>query len=74
MFLKADIADRAVIDAVLAARPDSIMHLVESHVDRSIDGPGTFIASTRRHLYAAGSRPYLERAEDGRRSFRFLGG
>ena len=44
-FVKADICDRAAMTAVLdAQRPDAIMHLAaESHVDRSIDGPGTFI-------------------------------
>ena len=44
-FVEADIRDRAALDAVLAThRPDAIMHLAaESHVDRSIDGPGTFI-------------------------------
>ena len=44
-FEHADIRDRAALDRVLAAhRPDAIMHLAaESHVDRSIDGPGAFI-------------------------------
>ncbi|GAA6194456.1 dTDP-glucose 4,6-dehydratase [Phaeobacter sp. NW0010-22] len=44
-FVEADICDRATMDAILADRkPDAIMHLAaESHVDRSIDGPGTFI-------------------------------
>ncbi|SUZ33395.1 dTDP-glucose 4,6-dehydratase 2 [Roseibaca ekhonensis] len=44
-FEQADIRDRAAIDRILAQhRPDAIMHLAaESHVDRSIDGPGTFI-------------------------------
>ncbi|MDF1872308.1 dTDP-glucose 4,6-dehydratase [Vannielia sp.] len=44
-FVQADIRDRAALDEVLAAhRPDAIMHLAaESHVDRSIDGPATFI-------------------------------
>jgi dTDP-glucose 4,6-dehydratase len=44
-FEQADIRDRAALDRVLAAhRPDAIMHLAaESHVDRSIDGPGDFI-------------------------------
>ena len=44
-FEQADIRDRAVLDRVLAAhRPEAIMHLAaESHVDRSIDGPGAFI-------------------------------
>lgn len=44
-FEKADIRDRAALDRILAAHdPDAVMHLAaESHVDRSIDGPGTFI-------------------------------
>ncbi|WP_424831811.1 dTDP-glucose 4,6-dehydratase [Ruegeria sp.] len=44
-FIKADIRDRAAVDQALAEHaPDAIMHLAaESHVDRSIDGPGTFI-------------------------------
>ncbi|MDQ7776737.1 dTDP-glucose 4,6-dehydratase [Paracoccus aminovorans] len=44
-FEQVDIRDRAALDRVLAAhKPDAIMHLAaESHVDRSIDGPGAFI-------------------------------
>jgi dTDP-glucose 4,6-dehydratase len=44
-FEHADIRDRAAMDRILARhQPDAIMHLAaESHVDRSIDGPGTFI-------------------------------
>ena len=44
-FEQADICDRAAMDRILADhKPDAIMHLAaESHVDRSIDGPGTFI-------------------------------
>jgi len=44
-FVHADIRDRAALDAVFAAHaPDAVMHLAaESHVDRSIDAPGTFI-------------------------------
>lgn len=44
-FEQADIRDRAALDRILAEhRPDAIMHLAaESHVDRSIDGPATFI-------------------------------
>ena len=44
-FVEADIRDRAAMDRLFAAHaPDAIMHLAaESHVDRSIDGPGTFI-------------------------------
>ncbi|MEL7393043.1 MAG: dTDP-glucose 4,6-dehydratase [Pseudomonadota bacterium] len=44
-FEKADIRDRAALDEIFAThRPDAVMHLAaESHVDRSIDGPGAFI-------------------------------
>jgi len=44
-FEQADICDRAAMDRILAAHaPDAILHLAaESHVDRSIDGPGDFI-------------------------------
>ena len=44
-FEQADIRDRATVARILDAhQPDAIMHLAaESHVDRSIDGPGDFI-------------------------------
>lgn len=44
-FIEADIRDRTALDQVFASHaPDAVMHLAaESHVDRSIDGPGTFI-------------------------------
>lgn len=44
-FVEADIRDRAALDTVFATHePDAVMHLAaESHVDRSIDGPGDFI-------------------------------
>ena len=44
-FLKADICDSAAMDAAFESfRPETIFHLAaESHVDRSIDGPGEFI-------------------------------
>jgi dTDP-glucose 4,6-dehydratase len=44
-FEHGDICDRAFVDGVLARhRPHAIMHLAaESHVDRSIEGPGAFI-------------------------------
>ena len=45
VLFQADICDRATMDAILKETlPDAIMHLAaESHVDRSIDGPGAFI-------------------------------
>lgn len=44
-FEQADIRDRAALDRIFAEhQPDMVMHLAaESHVDRSIDGPGTFM-------------------------------
>ncbi|GAA6210081.1 dTDP-glucose 4,6-dehydratase [Cognatishimia sp. WU-CL00825] len=44
-FVQADIRDRAALDTVFDTyNPDAVMHLAaESHVDRSIDGPGDFI-------------------------------
>ncbi len=44
-FLKADICDQAAMDKAFAEfKPDTIFHLAaESHVDRSIDGPGEFV-------------------------------
>ena len=44
-FVQADIRDRAALDRAFAEhKPDAVMHLAaESHVDRSIDGPGDFI-------------------------------
>lgn len=47
VLVRADIADHAAMRAAFATyRPDAVMHLAaETHVDRSIDGPGPFIHS-----------------------------
>jgi len=44
-FEQADIRDRDALDRIFEEhQPDAVMHLAaESHVDRSIDGPGDFI-------------------------------
>jgi dTDP-glucose 4,6-dehydratase len=44
-FFKTDICDRKALDLVFEEfKPTAIMHLAaESHVDRSIDGPGAFV-------------------------------
>lgn len=44
-FHQADICDGPAVSRILAGeQPDSIMHLAaETHVDRSIDGPGVFV-------------------------------
>jgi dTDP-glucose 4,6-dehydratase len=73
-FEQADIRDRAAMDRILAHhRPDAIMHLAaESHVDRSIDGPGTFIETnvTGTYTLLEAARAYWV-AEGRPESFRF---
>jgi dTDP-glucose 4,6-dehydratase len=60
-FVRADIADAKTVCELLARhRPDLIMHLAaESHVDRSIDGPATFI-----HTNIVGTFVLLQQALD----------
>jgi dTDP-glucose 4,6-dehydratase len=47
VLIRADIADHEAMRAAFAThQPDAVMHLAaETHVDRSIDGPGPFIHS-----------------------------
>ncbi len=47
VLIRADIADAEAVCAAFAIHhPDAVMHLAaESHVDRSIDGPGAFVAT-----------------------------
>lgn len=75
-FKKIDICDSAALKAAFAAfQPDYMMHLAaESHVDRSIHGPKTFIETnimgTFELLQAA--REYWSGLEDSKKaSFRF---
>jgi len=52
-FMHADIRDREALDLAFAKhKPDTVMHLAaESHVDRSIDGPGAFIETNVNGTY-----------------------
>jgi dTDP-glucose 4,6-dehydratase len=52
-FLRADICDRAAMPAAMRNfAPDAVLHLAaESHVDRSIDGPGDFIRTNIEGTY-----------------------
>ena len=52
-FEHANICDRPALDRIFAThQPDAVMHLAaESHVDRSIDGPGTFIETNINATY-----------------------
>jgi dTDP-glucose 4,6-dehydratase len=53
LFEHADIRDGERMAAIFAShRPDAVMHLAaESHVDRSIDGPGAFIDTNVRGTF-----------------------
>jgi len=75
-FVQGDICDAAAVRAAIADfRPDIITHLAaESHVDRSIDGPGQFIHTNIVGTYTmlAEARAYwLDLAAEARRAFRF---
>lgn len=75
-FVQGDICDAAAVRCALADfRPDIITHLAaESHVDRSIDGPGAFIQTNvvGTYIMLAEARAYwLTLETDARAAFRF---
>lgn len=72
-----DIADRALVSAVLAQyQPQAIVHFAaESHVDRSIDGPAAFVQTNvvgTLNLLEAALAFWRGLAEPDRAEFRFL--
>ncbi len=73
-FEQADIRDRAALDRVFRDhKPDAVMHLAaESHVDRSIDGPGSFIETNITGTYnmLEAARAYWT-GQGKRQGFRF---
>lgn len=76
LFRKADICDKNAMDAIFQEfQPDIIMHLAaESHVDRSIDGPGEFIQTNIVGTYTLleCARKYFQLLpEEKKASFRF---
>ena len=76
-FEHADICDRAALDRIFEAhKPDAVMHLAaESHVDRSIDGPGEFIQTNLVGTYnlLEAARTYVDGLPaDSAEKFRFL--
>jgi dTDP-glucose 4,6-dehydratase len=76
-FVQGDIAERADVRAVFdTARPDAVVNFAaESHVDRSIDGPGEFVRTniTGTFELLEASRAWLADAgEAARQAFRFL--
>ena len=75
-FLRADICDQEMMDHAFADfRPQAIFHLAaESHVDRSIDGPGEFIRTNvtgTATLLQAALRYWRTLTEAERADFRF---
>jgi dTDP-glucose 4,6-dehydratase len=76
VFVKGDICDRALVDSLLAThRPRAIVHFAaESHVDRSIHGPGEFMRTnvTGTFTLLEAARAYFNNvADDGKAAFRF---
>ena len=71
-----DICDGPALTALFESfRPDAVMHLAaESHVDRSIDGPGVFINTnvTGTYTLLEAARHYWQAADrDRQKGFRF---
>jgi len=76
LFEQADISDRAALDRLFGQhRPDAVMHLAaESHVDRSIDGPGDFIQTNMvgTFILLEAARAYWSRLPEPKKTaFRF---
>ena len=71
-FERVDICDRTELDRVFAQHhPDAVMHLAaESHVDRSIDGPGEFIQTNIVGTYTLleVARAYWQGLDAGRKA------
>ncbi len=75
-FEQCDIRDRANLDRIFDDfKPDAVMHLAaESHVDRSIDGPGEFIQTNVVGTYELleAARKYVNTlGEEAKKKFRF---
>jgi len=76
VFSQTDICDRAALDALFAQYPPcGVIHLAaESHVDRSIHGPGDFIRTNIEGTYTLleAARGYWSGLDDAdKRAFRF---
>lgn len=77
VFVQGDIGDRALLDRLLAEhRPRAVVNFAaESHVDRSIHGPGEFIQTNvvgTFHLLEAVRAYWGSLADDAKSGFRFL--
>ena len=76
VFVLGDICDRELLDATFRShRPDAVLNLAaESHVDRSIDGPGDFIKTNIVGTFTLleAFRRYCSEEGEKAQSFRFL--
>jgi dTDP-glucose 4,6-dehydratase len=76
-FVKADICDKDAMEAIFSrCKPTGVLHLAaESHVDRSISGPGAFVQTnvmgTYRLLEAA-NRYFAKLPPTQQKTFRFV--
>jgi dTDP-glucose 4,6-dehydratase len=77
VFVEGDIADRRLVEGLIAAHPpQAILNFAaESHVDRSIDGPGAFVQTNVVGTFELldASRAYWATLDEAARAaFRFL--
>jgi len=77
VFIEGDICDRDLLkDLFQTYQPQAVLHLAaESHVDRSIDGPGEFIQTNvvgTFQLLEAARKYWAALPEEKQRAFRFL--
>ncbi len=77
VFVQADICDKAAVQAAFEkSRPEAVVHFAaESHVDRSIDGPETFVMTNVMgtfQLLEAARRYGKTLADAEKNAFRFL--
>jgi dTDP-glucose 4,6-dehydratase len=77
IFVKGDIGDRQLIDNLLAKyQPQAIVNFAaETHVDRSIDGPASFIETNINgtfNLLESARQYWRQLSDDARDLFRFL--
>ncbi|WP_295614944.1 dTDP-glucose 4,6-dehydratase [Chamaesiphon sp. GL140_3_metabinner_50] len=77
IFVQGDIGDRQLIDSLLAKyHPQAIVNFAaETHVDRSIDGPASFIETNINgtfNLLECARQYWRQLGDDARAGFRFL--
>ena len=77
VFVQGDICERALLDKLFAEhQPRAVVHFAaESHVDRSIHGPGEFIATNVQGTFTlleAARAHWAAQPGDAKNAFRFL--